>query len=189
MLRRRWLRFTGRLVFSASGPFRGGPAVLLGKGGGENERLMFKVLKRGADLERARASGEELADMGLRYDLTVPLARFYSRFHGQLPSPFKAFQLGPVWRAERAQKGRFREFWQCDVDVIGSESWHVEVEVISAVVTAIRRLGIECPRVLLNDRRLVYALLDGAGGAGGQTPRRLCRARQAGQGRAREDPG
>jgi histidyl-tRNA synthetase len=138
-------------------------AVLLGKGGGENEKLIFKVLKRGEQLEKARASGEELADLGLRFDLTVPLARYYSRYGAQLPHPFKAFQLGPVWRAERAQKGRFREFWQCDADIIGSDAWQAEVEVISAVVGAVTALGVEHPRVLINDRSLVYALLDRAG--------------------------
>jgi histidyl-tRNA synthetase len=138
-------------------------AVLLGKGGGENEKLIFKVMKRGEQLEKARAEGIELADMGLRFDLTVPLARYYSKYGSTLPHPFKAFQLGPVWRAERAQKGRFREFWQCDADIIGSDAWHCEVEVISALVTAVTRLGVEPPRVLINDRSLVYALLDRAG--------------------------
>jgi histidyl-tRNA synthetase len=143
-------------------------AVLLGKGGGENEKLIFKVMRRGEQLEKARVSGEELADMGLRFDLTVPLARYYSKYGSTLPHPFKAFQLGPVWRAERAQKGRFREFWQCDADVIGSDAWHCEVEVISALVTAVTRLGVEHPKVLINDRSLVYALLDKAGVEAGQ---------------------
>jgi histidyl-tRNA synthetase len=143
-------------------------AVLLGKGGGENEKLIFKVMKRGEQLEKARTEGIELADMGLRFDLTVPLARYYSKYGSTLPHPFKAFQLGPVWRAERAQKGRFREFWQCDADVIGSDAWHCEVEVISALVTAVTRLGVEHPRVLINDRSLVYALLDRAGVEPGQ---------------------
>jgi histidyl-tRNA synthetase len=139
--------------------------VLLGKGGGDNEKLLFKVLKRGEQLDKARAAGEELADLGLRFDLTVPLARYYSRHggSGHLSQPFKAFQIGPVWRADRAQKGRFREFWQCDADIIGSDSWQCEVEVISALITAVTRLGIELPRVLLNDRALVYALFDRAG--------------------------
>src|SRR6185436_4694032 len=103
-------------------------------------------------LGKARGEGIELADMGLRFDLTVPLARYYSKYGTTLPHPFKAFQLGPVWRAERAQKGRFREFWQCDADVIGSDAWHCEVEVISALVTAVTRLGVEHPKVLINDR-------------------------------------
>jgi histidyl-tRNA synthetase len=143
-------------------------AVLLGKGGGENEKLIFKVMKRGEQLEKARAAGEELADMGLRFDLTVPLARYYSKYGSTLPHPFKAFQLGPVWRAERAQKGRFREFWQCDADIIGSDAWHAEVEVITALVTAVTRLGVDHPKVLINDRSLVYALLDRAGVASDQ---------------------
>jgi histidyl-tRNA synthetase len=138
-------------------------AVLLGKGGGENEKLIFKVLKRGEQLEKARAEGTELADLGLRFDLTVPLARYYSKYGGTLPHPFKAFQLGPVWRAERAQKGRFREFWQCDADIIGADAWTCEVEVISALVAAVTALGVDHPRVLINDRGLVYALLDAAG--------------------------
>ena len=137
--------------------------VLLGKGGGENERMLFKVLKRGERLEKARAAGEELADSGLRFDLTVPLARYYARYAQQLPNPFKAFHIGPVWRADRAQRGRFREFWQCDVDIIGSDSWHAEVEVISAVTAAVSALGVDQPRVHLNDRALVYAVLDAAG--------------------------
>jgi histidyl-tRNA synthetase len=143
--------------------------VLLGKGGGENEKLLFKIMKRGEQLEKARAAGEELADLGLRFDLTVPLARYYARHAGgqELPLPFKAFQMGPVWRADRAQKGRFREFWQCDADILGSASWQAEVEVVSAVVAAVARL-VEPPRVLLNDRGLVYALLERAGVAAEQ---------------------
>src|SRR3954451_6671509 len=141
--------------------------VLLGKGGGENEKLIFKVLKRGEQLDKAVAAGEPagLADLGLRFDLTVPLARTYARYggSGQLPHPFKAFQIGPVWRADRAQKGRFREFWQCDADIIGSESWQCEVEVISALVTAVTGAGLQGAGVRLNDRSLVYAVLDRAG--------------------------
>jgi histidyl-tRNA synthetase len=137
--------------------------VLLGKGGGENEKLIFKILKRGEQLEKARAAADELADLGLRFDLTVPLARYHARFAGQLAHPFKAFQIGPVWRADRPQKGRFREFWQCDADIIGSDSWHCEVEVISALLAAVAAVGLEPPTVLLNDRALVYALLDRAG--------------------------
>ena len=83
-------------------------AVLLGKGGGENEQLIFKILKRGDKLEAALAAKEDPADLGLRFDLTLPLARYYSKNKGTLPNPFKAFQIGPVWRAERAQKGRYR---------------------------------------------------------------------------------
>ena len=85
-------------------------AVFLGKGGAENEKLMFRVLKRGAELERARSGGGELADLALRFDLTVPLARYYATHRGELPAVFKRYQIGQVWRAERAQHGRYREF-------------------------------------------------------------------------------
>lgn len=137
-------------------------AVLTGKGGGENEKLIFKILKRGDKLEAAKAAGE-LADLGLRFDLTLPLARFYTKHGSQLPHPFKAFQIGPVWRAERAQKGRYREFIQCDADILGSESPLCEVEVIQAILTAFEALGVTELTVHLNDRRLLYALLDKAG--------------------------
>ena len=133
-------------------------AVLTGKGGGENEKLIFKVLKRGEKLDLSQGPGE-LADMGLRFDLTLPLARFYAKHRGVLPTPFKAFAIGPVWRAERAQKGRYREFIQCDADILGSESIHCEIEVISAVLSAFQALGLELPAVVLNDRRILYALL------------------------------
>lgn len=136
-------------------------AVLMGKGGGENEKLIFKLLKRGAQLEEGKATGE-LADMGLRFDLTLPLARYYSKYGSTLPRPFKAFNIGPVWRAERAQKGRYREFYQCDADIIGSDSPLCEVEVISAILTAFGAMSIEGLTVLLNDRTILYALLDEA---------------------------
>ena len=138
-------------------------AVLTGKGGGENEKLIFKILKRGEKLDEARAAGGELADLGLRFDLTLPLSRFYAKHQSLLPHPFKAFHIGPVWRAERAQKGRYREFYQCDADIIGSESPLCEVEVISAILTAFKRLGFEDVDVHLNDRGLVYAALEQAG--------------------------
>lgn len=137
--------------------------VLLGKGGGENERLIFKLLKRGEALERAQAEKGELADLGLRFDLTLPLARYYAKHAGLLPRPFKAFQLGAVWRAERAQKGRYREFTQCDVDIVGSDSWGADVEVITAICAVFAALGVDPPTVQLNDRTLIYALLDQAG--------------------------
>ncbi len=134
-------------------------AVLLGKGGGENEKLMFQVLKRGAELARALASGGELGDLALRFDLTVPLARYYATHRGALPAVFKRYQIGPVWRAERAQHGRFREFVQCDVDVLGSSSMAVEAEVILATTTALARLGFEGLVVRLNSRPLLATLL------------------------------
>ena len=137
--------------------------VLLGKGGGENEKLMFRVLKRGAELERARAGGGELADLALRFDLTVPLARYYATHRAALPAVFKRYQIGPVWRAERPQYGRFREFVQCDVDVLGSASMAVEAEVILAAATALGHLGFEALVVRLNSRPLLAQLVRSCG--------------------------
>jgi histidyl-tRNA synthetase len=138
--------------------------VFLGKGGGENEKLMFQVLKRGAELARAIDAGStELADMALRFDLTVPLARYYASHRAELPAVFKRYQMGPVWRAERAQYGRFREFIQCDVDVLGSSSMAVEAEVILATTTALGKLGFDGFRVRLNSRPLLHLLVRSAG--------------------------
>ena len=138
-------------------------AVLTGQGGGENEKLIFKIMKRGEALERAHADKTDLADLGLRFDLTLPLARYYTKHGSLLPHPFKALQLGPVWRAERAQKGRYREFTQCDVDIIGSDSWGAEVEVITAILSVFKVLGLSGVKVHLNDRRLVDKGLEAAG--------------------------
>ncbi|MBI5881704.1 MAG: histidine--tRNA ligase [Elusimicrobia bacterium] len=136
--------------------------VLTGKAGSENEKLIFKILKRGEKLELSQGT-DELADLGLRFELTLSLARYYVRHESVLPHPFKVFNMGPVWRAERAQKGRYREFWQCDADVIGSDHWGCEIDVISAMTSAFLELGMGCPTVLLNDRTLIAALLDSAG--------------------------
>jgi histidyl-tRNA synthetase len=137
--------------------------VLLGKAG-ENEKLMFQVLKRGAELERAvAAGGRELADLALRFDLTVPLARFYASHRAELPAVFKRYQIGPVWRAERAQHGRFREFVQCDVDVLGSASMAVEAEVVLATAAAFAELGFTGLRIRLNSRPLLHELVRSAG--------------------------
>jgi histidyl-tRNA synthetase len=138
-------------------------AVLTGKGGGENEKLIFKIMKRGEALDRAKAEGADLADMGLRFDLTLPLARYYSKHGSTLPHPFKAFHMGPVWRAERAQKGRYREFTQCDADIVGADAWTAEVDVISAILTAFNQLGLDGVKVHLNDRRLVDQAMEAAG--------------------------
>lgn len=138
-------------------------AVLLGKGGDENEKLIFKIMKRGEALDRAHAEKTELADMGLRFDLTLPLARYYSKHGSTLPHPFKALSMGPVWRAERAQKGRYREFTQCDVDIIGADSWGAEVEVITAILTVFQTLGVADVKVHLNDRAFVKAEIEAAG--------------------------
>jgi histidyl-tRNA synthetase len=135
-------------------------AILSGKGGGENEKLMFSVLKRGAELERALAAGgRDLSDLALRFDLTVPLARYYATHRGALPTVFKRYQIGSVWRAERAQHGRFREFTQCDVDVLGSSSMAVEAEVVLATATALAGLGFDGLRVRLNSRPLLALLV------------------------------
>src|SRR2546423_9199880 len=112
--------------------------VLAGSDGGENEKLIFKVMKRGEELEAARRAGEDLADLGLRFDLTVPLARYYAENHAQLPDPLKAIQIGPVWRAERPQKGRYRQFTQCDIDLLRTASPPVEIELILRTCEALR---------------------------------------------------
>lgn len=139
--------------------------VLLGKGGGENEKLMFKILKRGAKLQSAIDGGnfDDLADMGLRYDLTVPLARYYAANRNELPAIFKRYHIAPVWRADRPQHGRFREFVQCDVDVIGSESMAAEADVICATATCLSRIGFSGLRLHLNNRPLVSAIAARAG--------------------------
>lgn len=135
-------------------------SVLVGQGGNDNEKLIFKILKRGEALERAHAEKTDLADLGLRFDLTLPLARYYTKHGSLLPHPFKAFHLGPVWRAERAQKGRYREFTQCDADIIGADSWGGEVEVITAILTVFKAFGLTGVKVHLNDRSLVATLLE-----------------------------
>src|SRR5262245_13112381 len=131
-------------------------ALLAGSEGGENEKLIFKILKRGEELERAVQSGGELADLGLRFDLTVPLARYYAENHAELPDPLKAIQIGPVWRAERPQKGRYRQFTQCDIDVLGVLSPLVEIELILATCEALRAaFGLPELTVRINDRRIL----------------------------------
>jgi histidyl-tRNA synthetase len=133
--------------------------LLQGSGGGENEKLIYKVLKRGAKLDAAATTREdELADLGLRFDLTVPLARYYAHHRAELPDPFKAIQIGPVWRAERPQKGRFRQFTQCDIDILGVVSEIAEVELILATSEALIELGLERPRIRVNDRRILSAM-------------------------------
>jgi len=133
--------------------------LLLGSGGGENEKLIYKVLKRGAKLDAATTQREEdLADLGLRFDLTVPLARYYAHNRASLPDPFKAIQIGPVWRAERPQKGRFRQFIQCDIDILGVASEIAEIELILATSAALVALGLEQPGIRVNDRRILAAM-------------------------------
>lgn len=135
-------------------------ALLTSKQGGDNEKLIFKILKRGEKLESAEG---ELCDLGLRYDLTVPLARFYSNNMAQLPSVFKAIQMDNVWRADRPQRGRFRQFVQCDIDIIGEESNLAETELILATTNALENLGFTDVTVRLSDRRLLNALAECCG--------------------------
>ena len=127
--------------------------------GGDNEKLVFKVLRRGEELERALESNEELADLGLRFDLTVPLTRFFASNQAKLPRVFKAIQIGPVWRAERPQKGRYRQFLQCDIDIIGESSELAEIELISASLAALDAIGLPGATIRINDRRLLSAAL------------------------------
>ena len=143
--------------------------LLTSKQGGDNEKLIFKILKRGEKLENAEGSGE-LCDLGLRYDLTVPLARFYSNNIGQLPSVFKAIQMDNVWRADRPQRGRFRQFVQCDIDIIGEGSNLAEIELISATMQALSNLGFNDVTVRISDRRLLNALADKCGFSEEQKP-------------------
>lgn len=133
--------------------------------GGENLGLIFKILKRGDKLEKAIAGKEfdTMADMGLRYDLTLPLTRYYSNNRAKLASPFKVIQMDRVYRAERPQKGRLREFMQCDIDIIGSSSTDCEVELILATTAALKKLGLNNFTVKINDRRVLRAILLEAG--------------------------
>lgn len=124
--------------------------------GGDNEKLTFKVLKRGEGLDQAVGQNpDDLADLGLRYDLTVPLTRYYATNHAKLPKVFKAIQVGPVWRAERPQKGRYRQFVQCDIDIIGDESVIAEVELLNASLNALKAIGITDAKVRVNHRQLL----------------------------------
>ena len=133
---------------------------LLSKQGGDNEKLIFKVLKRGEKLNLEAAETEnDLADSGLRYDLTLPLSRYYSNNAANLPSPFKALQIGSVWRADRPQKGRYRQFVQCDIDIFGDATSQAEIELVLATTTALKKI---CPNnqfeVRINDRKIQRAM-------------------------------
>ena len=132
---------------------------LSSKQGGENEKLIFKVLKRGEKLKLEEAKEEaDVVDFGMRYDLTVPLARFYSNNANVLPSPFKALQMGNVWRADRPQRGRYRQFMQCDIDILGEPSNLAEIELILATTTTIGRIGFENFEIHINERRILKAM-------------------------------
>ena len=132
---------------------------LCSKQGGENEKLIFKVLKRGEKLNLETAKTEnDLTDMGLRYDLTVPLVRFYSNNSNNLPSPFKALQMGNVWRADRPQRGRYRQFMQCDIDIFGESTNMAEIELILATTTTLGKIGFKGFEIRINERRLLKAM-------------------------------
>lgn len=134
-------------------------ANLSNKQGGENEKLIFKVLKRGEKLHLDTAKEEaDVVDFGMRYDLTVPLSRFYSNNANDLPSPFKALQIGSVWRADRPQRGRYRQFTQCDIDILGEPSNLAEIELITATTTTIGRLGFRNFEIRINERRILKAM-------------------------------
>ena len=134
-------------------------ANLSNKQGGENEKLIFKVMKRGEKLNLETAKEEaDVVDFGMRYDLTVPLSRFYSNNANNLPSTFKALQMGSVWRADRPQRGRYRQFTQCDIDILGEPSNLAEIELITATTTTIGRLGFKNFEIRINERRILKAM-------------------------------
>jgi len=132
--------------------------------GGDNEKLAYSILKRGLSSDDLRTSADaddttSLTDLGLRFDLTVPLARYYASHRAELPTVFRALQTGPVWRAERPQKGRYRQFVQCDIDIIGEAGPLAEIELVAATVAALDALGIVGATVRINDRRILTRLL------------------------------
>jgi len=134
-------------------------ANLTNKQGGDNEKLIFKILKRGEKLNvEAATTEEEVVDGGLRYDLTVPLVRYYSNNSANLPSPFKALQMGNVWRADRPQRGRYRQFMQCDIDILGEPSNLAEIELILATTTTLGKLGFKGFQIRINDRQILKAM-------------------------------
>ncbi len=132
---------------------------LCSKQGGDNEKLIFKIMKRGEKLNLEQAKEEaDLTDSGLRYDLTVPLSRFYANNANDLPAPFKALQIGSVWRADRPQRGRFRQFVQCDIDILGETSCLAEIELILATTTLLGKLNFKDFKVRINERRILKAM-------------------------------
>ncbi len=132
---------------------------LSNKQGGENEKLIFKVLKRGEKLHLEDAKEEaDVVDFGMRYDLTVPLSRFYANHANDLPTPFKALQIGNVWRADRPQRGRYRQFTQCDIDILGEPSNLAEIELILATTTTLGKLGFSNFEIRINERRILKAM-------------------------------
>lgn len=141
--------------------------------GGDNEKLAYNVLKRGLDADAIRAAADDpaqLTDLGLRYDLTVPLARFYASHRAELPAVFRSIQIAPVWRAERPQKGRYRQFVQCDIDIIGDASARAEAELAVATLDTLDALGLEGGTIRINDRRALDWMLDSFGFAADERP-------------------
>ena len=137
---------------------------LTSKSGGDNEKLIFRILKRGEKLNLETAqTQEDLVDSGLRYDLTVPLVRYYSNNSSVLPAPFKALQMGNVWRADRPQRGRYRQFMQCDIDILGEADNLAEIELILATTTTLGKLDFRGFEIRINDRRLLKAMASWAG--------------------------
>ena len=137
---------------------------LCSKQGGDNEKLIFKIMKRGEKLNLEAAQSEaDLTDSGLRYDLTVPLSRFYSNNANDLPTPFKALQMGSVWRADRPQRGRFRQFVQCDIDILGEPTCLAEIELILATTTLLGKLNFKDFKVRINERRILKAMASYSG--------------------------
>ncbi|MDE5778943.1 MAG: histidine--tRNA ligase [Lachnospiraceae bacterium] len=130
--------------------------------GGENEKLIFKIMKRGdkltASVPKANEDANVLADSGLRYDLTLPLSRYYANNANDLPSPFKALQMGNVWRADRPQRGRYRQFMQCDIDILGEPTILAEIELITATTTLLGKIGFEKFTIRLNNRKMLKAM-------------------------------
>ncbi len=132
---------------------------LCSKQGGENEKLIFKILKRGEKLKLETAQSEsDLVDGGLRYDLTVPLSRYYSNNANELSAPFKALQIGSVWRADRPQRGRYRQFTQCDIDILGDPTYLAEIELILATTTVLGKLDFKNFTIRINDRKILKAM-------------------------------
>ncbi|WP_429457655.1 histidine--tRNA ligase [Microbacterium sp. ZKA21] len=141
--------------------------------GGDNEKLSYNILRRGLDADGIRAAADDpaaLSDLGLRYDLTVPLARFYASNRAQLPTVFRSIQIGSVWRAERPQKGRYRQFVQCDIDIMGDDSSRAEAELLVASLDAVSALGLSDASIRINDRRALDWMLDAFGFAAEERP-------------------
>lgn len=137
---------------------------LTGGDGGENEKLIYKIMKRGKKLKLDNILNEnDIAEAGLRFDLTVPLSRFYANNFSTLSLPFKSIQIGPVWRAERPQKGRYRQFVQCDIDIIGEKTILAEIDILLAGTTALLNLGFENFKVIVNDRRILQKFAEISG--------------------------